>query len=321
MSVHSEVNNLFKNKSGNAPLSVRSRSGDTEDGNEYFDMRASTAPNALAVMEEKDERKARQKFLYTYFTLMKQWLNRFEFEYVKLLYVEGRDEKTIFDMLGLQPKRFKRNLQAKLTEHNDEVQELAERSEWEDAELFSRCFLTSPTEILQDKELSAAKPKTVKGFGNLIEAQSRRERYLQAESDRYYQRKVYMRGFMAGKYSALHPKFRRQSPSTSTNFVYTYNRKIKDRMQSIAAIFRTMSYDFLTGAFAAFGLEIDHEQAAGFERFYRSIYDTLSDCIQGLYQIIVDGVPIEDVEKAEQERRETQANRQARERVTPEQGT
>lgn len=299
MSVHSEVNNLFKNKSGNAPLAVRSRSGDTEDGNEYFDMRASTAPNALEVIEEKDERKARQKFLHTYFTLMKQWLNRFEFEYVKLLYVEGRDEKTIFDMLDLQPKRFKRNLQAKLTEHTDEVQELAERSEWEDAELFSRCFLSSPTEILQDKELSAAKPKTVKGFGNLIEAQSRRERYLQADSDRYYQRKVYMRGFMAGKYSALHPKYRQRNGE-----IFTYNRKIKDRMQSIAVIFRTMSYDFLTGAFAAFGLEIDHEQAAGFERFYRSIYDTLSDCIQGLNQIIVDGVPIEDVEKAEQERYE-----------------
>lgn len=299
MSVHSEVNNLFKNKSGNAPLSVRSRSGDTEDGNEYFDMRASTAPNALEVIEEKDERKARQKFLHTYFTLMKQWLNRFEFEYVKLLYVEGRDEKTIFDMLGLHPKRFKCNLQAKLTKHSDEVQELAERSEWEDAELFSRCFLSSPTEILQDKELSAARPKTVKGFGNLIEAQSRRERYLQADSDRYYQRKVYMRGFMAGKYSALHPKYRQRNGE-----IFTYNRKIKDRMQSIAAIFRTMSYDFLTGAFAAFGLEIDNEAATGFERFYRSIYDTLSNCIQGLYQIIVDGVPIEDVEKAEQERRD-----------------
>ncbi len=45
-------------------------------------------------------------------------------------------------------------------------------------------------------------------------------------------------------------------------------------------------------------------KGAGFERFYNSIHNTLSECIDGLYQIVVDGVPIEEIERAERERYE-----------------
>lgn len=193
MSVHSEVNNLLKNKLGNAPLSIYSRSGDTEDGEEYFARRASTDPNALEIMEEKDERRARQKFLYKYFALLKQWLNRFEFEFVKQLYVEGRDENIVFKKLGLSPKLFKNNLQSKLAEHSDEIQELVERSEWKDAELFSRCFLASPATISRDENLCVSEPKTVKGFGNLIKAIINKEHRENCHKD-------YSRGHKQGFY-------------------------------------------------------------------------------------------------------------------------
>ena len=55
MSVHSELQNLLKNKSGNAPAVISSRSGDVEEGAEYFDMRTSGEPNALEIIEQKEE--------------------------------------------------------------------------------------------------------------------------------------------------------------------------------------------------------------------------------------------------------------------------
>lgn len=198
MSVHSELQNVLKNRSGNAALNVRSRSGDSEEGNALFDLMPSAAPSAFEVVTQSEQQEARKQFLARYFTLLKSWLNRFEFEYVKQLYLEGRDEKTVFDMLGLQPKKFKKALTKKLAAHTEEVQELAEASEWEDAELFSRCFLAAPKDIARDAALMQSTPK-IKGFGNLIKAKSQRERFLQMESDRKYQRRVYMRGFMRGK--------------------------------------------------------------------------------------------------------------------------
>lgn len=204
MSIHSEVNNLLKNKSGNAKIAYNQRSGERDDGEEYFDTVESKSASAYDLVVAGDELSARKKFLAKYFALLKQWLNRFEWEFVKQLYVEGADENTVYNKLGLNKKRFKPAIASKLASHQSEVQALAEQSEWEDAELFSRAFLASPSAILADKELSKRQPKTVKGFGNLITAQSRREKYLQLESDRYYQRKVYMRGYMAGKYNAEH---------------------------------------------------------------------------------------------------------------------
>ena len=140
MSVHSEVNNLFKNKSGNAPLSVRSRSGDTEDGNEYFDMRASGELSPFEVVAQSEQQNARKKFLLKYFTLLKERLNRFEFEYVRQLYAEGQAESVICENLGLNPKKFKRVLQKKLSASAGDIAALVEASDWDDAELFSQCF-------------------------------------------------------------------------------------------------------------------------------------------------------------------------------------
>lgn len=285
MSVHSEVNNLFKNKSGNAPLAVRSRSGDTEDGNSYFDMRASGELSPFEVVAQSEQQTARKKFLLQYFTLLKERLNRFEFEYVRQLYAEGQAESVICENLGLNPKKFKRVLQKKLSASAADITALVEASDWDDAELFSQCFLSAPQDIQDVNEINFL-PKTVKGFGNLIERLAYR-RYRKIYKAEWYKRRDYTAPTIrAGKGG------------------YIYNRYVKERVRSIAAMFRTMSYDFLFGAAAAFNVEPDREQLAGFERFYNSIHNTLSECIDGLYQIVVDGVPIEEIERAERERYE-----------------
>ena len=168
MSVHSEVNNLIKNKSGNACLSVSSRSGDTEEGNEYFDMCASGEPSPFEVLDREEQQSARKKFLVRYFTLLKERLNRFEFEYVRQLYAEGQAESVICDNLGLNRNKFKRLLQKKLSASSGDISALVEASDWDDAELFSKCFLSAPQDIQDVNEINFL-PKTVKGFGNLIE--------------------------------------------------------------------------------------------------------------------------------------------------------
>jgi hypothetical protein len=303
MSVHNEIQNLKKNKSGNATLGIKQRSGDTENGSEYFDLCASATPSAFDIVQEQDERQARQKFLTQYFTLLKQWLNRFEFEYVKQLYFEGQDEKTVFDKLGLQPKRFKESLKSKLCEHSGEVQRLAERSEWEDAELFSRTFLASPTEILNDDKVKDIKPKTVKGFGNLIKAHSRREHYLQLESDRYYERKVYSRGYAAGKYN------------TSVKFI----AKLKPILKGFTGIIRAFSSKNIELILTTLDIDCDKKMMKMFFDIIDSYNTTLEILVNDLEKYINDEnyaytkvqrsrvLNIEEDIKAEDERNEAGA--------------
>lgn len=280
MSVHNEVNNLFKNTLGDAPLSIRSRSGDTEDGNAYFDMRASTAPNALEVLEEKDGSTARKKFLYAYFTLLKERLNRFEFEYVKQLYVEGQAESVICNNLGLNPKKFKRGLQKKLSASGADIAALVEASDWDDAELFSKCFLSAPQDIQDVNEL-AYLPKTVKGFGNLIERLAYR-RYRKIYKKEWYRRRDYTR----------------IRPSTRYNRGDYYNRTVKGLVEAITVMFRTFSYDFLKEAADTLNAEQDKST---FELFFRAMYDSLNNCIQKLYQIVIERIPPEQIEQAERQ--------------------
>ena len=70
-------------------------------------------------------------------------------------------------------------------------------------------------------------------------------------------------------------------------------------MNALAAMYRTMSYDILFNTATVFELNPDREKLAEFERFYNSVYGVVMNCIQGLYQIIVEGVKIEEVEQAE----------------------
>ncbi len=277
MSVHSEVNNLIKNKSGNACLSVSSRSGDTEEGNEYFDMCASGEPSPFEVLDREEQQSARKKFLVRYFTLLKERLNRFEFEYVRQLYAEGQAESVICDNLGLNRNKFKRLLQKKLSASSGDISALVEASDWDDAELFSKCFLSAPQDIQDVNEINFL-PKTVKGFGNLIERLAYR-RYRKIYKAEWYRR--------------------RDSYSRISSVRREYGRKIKERVNALAAMYRTMSYDILFNTATVFELNPDREKLAEFERFYNSVYGVVMNCIQGLYQIIVEGVKIEEVEQAE----------------------
>ncbi len=274
MSVHSEVNNFFKNKSGNAPAFISSRSGDKEEGNEYFDLRADPAPNSLEVLEENDSQTARQAFLQSYFKLLKERLNRFEFEYVKQLYVEGQPEKVIIDRLGINPKKFKRGLQQKLVASAEDIGALVAASEWEDAELFTRFFLSPVQGWLINETAAEALPKTVKGFGNLIDALAR-HRYL----------KLYKKGWYK----------QRESYNVPPRLLFCKN--LQERVQYITSMFKWFNPEFLKGIPEAVGVEI----------FYSTTYELISNELLKLYRIVVERVPIVDIMKEEQAERARKA--------------
>ncbi|MDE7301467.1 MAG: hypothetical protein K2N47_04775, partial [Clostridia bacterium] len=119
---------------------------------------------------------------------LKERLNRFEFEYVKQLYAEGQTERVVFDNLGLNPKKFKRGLMKKLTASAADIDALVAASDWDDAELFAQCFLSAPQDIQDVNELQYL-PKTVKGFGNLIERLAYR-RYRKLYQKGWYRRRA-----------------------------------------------------------------------------------------------------------------------------------
>lgn len=281
MSIHSEVNNLFKNKSGNAQLYVRTCSGDTENSKEYFDILPSGEPSAFECLTQDEQKVARKKFLLQYFTLLKARLNRFEFEYVRQLYAEGQAESVVCENLGLNPKKFKSLLQRKLSASVNDINELVAASDWDDAEIFSRCFLSAPQDINDVNEINFL-PKTVKGFGNLIERLAYR-RYRKIYKKEWYKRRDVRRDYYTYKLS----------PRT------LYSMRVKDRVKALEVLFRVMSFDFLLKGFEVFEIELHGEQLAEFERYYKVNYNVIKDCINGLYQIIVNGVPIDDVDRAE----------------------
>lgn len=272
MSVHSEVNNFFKNTSGNASLSIRSRSGDTEEGNEYFDLQADTAPNALEVLERADNQTARKEFLAKYFALLKERLNGLQFAYVKQLYLGGQPEKVVCDNLGLNPKTFKRGLQKKLAESAEDIGALVAASDWDDAEVFTRFFVSAPQGWLTNEDAAASLPKTVKGFGNLIDALAWHK-----------YRKLYQKGWYKQRASYNAPRER-----------VLFGKAIKDRVQRIADMSKWLSIDFLKGI----------PECVGVENFYSTTYELLSNEIFKLYRIVVERVPIVDIVKEEQAERE-----------------
>ncbi|MDE7301468.1 MAG: hypothetical protein K2N47_04780 [Clostridia bacterium] len=46
-----------------------------------------------------------------------------------------------------------------------------------------------------------------------------------------------------------------------------------------------MSFDFFCQAAGCYGLEVDREKLAGFERFYNNFYDGICEITQKLYNI------------------------------------
>lgn len=198
MSVHSEVCNMFYNRSGNTPILASTRSGDISTVDEYFGKIPSIQPSSDEILIAKENYKDKKSFLIEYFSLLKKCLNPIEWTFVKEVYNKGYDEKTVSESLGINYKKFIPNLRNKILVHRNEIDLLVSRSSWEDAKLFATCFLSSPGQIQSDDKLMQLQPRSVKGWGNLIEAQSRREKYLQRESDRLYERNVYMKGYNRG---------------------------------------------------------------------------------------------------------------------------
>lgn len=266
MSVGNELRNIRLNKSGDGAIKISARSGDSEDGDSIFDMMSSGEPSAYDVVVEEDESRERKRFLKQYFTLLKNVLNRFEFEYIKLLYMEGVDDLTACNMLALNRKLLKQNMLGKLSAHQEEIEELVEASEWSDAELFAKYFLASPTDIEVQSEHAEEelKPKTIRGFGNLVKAWGIK-----------YYRKIYR-----------HEWYRRRKPIPSTRngiFIKGFKREIKENVRAVASLLNVLSPEFLKGYAEAVKKAVKGESALPvFSKFYCATYEIICGCVQDL---------------------------------------
>lgn len=262
MPVGNELRNIRLNRSGDGAIKISARSGDSEDGDSIFDMMSSGEPSAYDVVVEEDESRERKRFLKQYFTLLKNVLNRFEFEYIKLLYMEGVDDLTACNMLALNRKLLKQNMLGKLSAHQEEIEELVEASEWSDAELFAKYFLASPAEIkVQGDNAEEARPKTIRGFGNLVKAWGIK-----------YYRKIYR-----------HEWYKRREPSRECILINRFTREIKEAVRSVASLLKVLSPDFLKGYAEAVKEAVKGESALPvLSKFYCATYEIICGCVQDL---------------------------------------
>lgn len=67
MSVHSEVQNIKKNRSGDSPIFIHSRSGDSEEGESYFDMRSGREQSPEETVMNDGQARERGLFMKRFF--------------------------------------------------------------------------------------------------------------------------------------------------------------------------------------------------------------------------------------------------------------
>ena len=198
MSVHSERQSVLRNTSGNASLKVHSRSGDSEDGAELFDlMPASDKYSPERVIEQiADDKTARLDFLREYFKLLKGILSQSEYFAIKEAFKTGADLREVCNKYSFNYNKIISEVRMKLLESATQVSDLVECSDWEHAYIFARVFVSSSSEISRDREcLESARATSFKS-GNL----DLRIKLAQLKREEH---NTWSRGYEKGKYSAL----------------------------------------------------------------------------------------------------------------------
>ena len=225
MSVHSEIQNVLWNRSGDAAKRIHGRQGDTEEGDSFFDMYASggQAPDEAAFA--KEQHKARIIFLKQYFSILRSALSPEEFKFFKLKFQTKKPEKLVAAWCGVSQKKIFEKMREKLLERKDEIEDLIDESEWENAELFVRTALSSVSELSYSHNIPEGDIDDPHGdFDNVKKAQEllaiRKELYRA----RYDEHRTYSRGFEAGKRSAFK---KRGIPSETQQWIERNNTFVK----------------------------------------------------------------------------------------------
>lgn len=239
MSIHSEIQNFQKNRSGDNPISILKRNGDREEGNSFFDLYDNKENNPEEILLNKDQARERAIFLKRYFAILSKCLSPEEIRFLKLKIKTGKPDKLIACWCGLHSRDVYKNIRDKLIAQQENIEDIINCSEWGNAELFAKMFLRSLKENSKDEDILACVPqKPLWDFDELIRIQayrSERERILAITKERH---NIYCKGFEAGRSSE-----RKRQPENNKKLIKILRiiQSLIDRELDIQQIYRTIS--------------------------------------------------------------------------------
>lgn len=202
MSIHSEIQNFKKNRSGDTPISIRHRNGDSEEGDSYFDLYDNKEKTPEEIVLNKGQARERAIFFKKYFAILSTCLSPDEIRFLKLKIKTRKPDKLIACWCGFSYRDVYKNIRDKLSAQQENIEELIDSSEWDNAELFAKMFLRSLKENSKDEDIIDFVPQDPFGdFDELKRAQdyrAERERIMSITKERH---NLYCRGFEAGRSS------------------------------------------------------------------------------------------------------------------------
>lgn len=122
--------------------------------------------------------------------------------FLKLKIKTHKSDELISRWCGISSRKLYQTMREKLSERQEEIEDLIDESEWDNAELFVKSFLRSMKELSEDKETLYSSPVDPHGDFDVLKRAREycavRERIMATQEERH---KIYCRGFEAGKYS------------------------------------------------------------------------------------------------------------------------
>lgn len=180
--------------------------GDTEDGDELGDLIASDEKSALDTMIDDESGRGRGVFLKRLFVVLRQILTPEEIKFIKLRFTAKKTDKQIAVWLGIEKNvnAVFSSINKKIKENERTIKRLAERSEWDGAELFIMQLTKTVKELSKD-EIGLNKYKQIRdeigiqsGFTVAENALQEAEHRLNAPERERSHRRFYMRGLLNG---------------------------------------------------------------------------------------------------------------------------
>ena len=200
-------------RSIDAPASIRGRTGDVEDGDTLGSLLRDDSATAEDLLLASEDREPRIKFLKQFFALLKQTLSTDECKFIKLRFTKKKTDKQIAVWLGFKSvSGVFASIKDKLRAQERTIKRLAERSQWDGAELFVKQITTSIKELSRDESVIKEKvPTPARGYYAMQQAIERAEARENASEEskirrRFYMRGVYQSGAILTEYSTAFQK-------------------------------------------------------------------------------------------------------------------
>ena len=191
MSVHSEIQHVMRNHSGDAVIGIHSRSGDVENGNSFFEFLPSRLANPSSGLLEDESKAYRVEFLKQYFSLLKSVLSPVEYFAVREALKNGGELRAVCKANFLSPSICV-SIRKKIQEIQEQIDKLVVNSEWEQAGIFTRYFLRSAEDLSHDKKALDEAQQAIKGRRNIAD---KINDAIQIRNER----RVRLNGFNSGK--------------------------------------------------------------------------------------------------------------------------